>query len=189
MVNGRMDVCWMDGCLTDSWMLDGCICNGWMFKWWMIENICRRSRCSRWWSCHLQQLAPHADSSVGDFSWQDEEQVIWGQPQDAGLGQLGDGAHHSWTQNISSWLRSCCYLQPLFTRHMNPVWNLGSLQFTAAAIRHIPELSLQLNPGSDPAQSSWADHVEHLGPWSLSKEAQLTAELTNENHMKPLLSH
>ena len=47
-------------------------------------------------SSYLWQLTPHADSSVGHFTRQDEEQVVWSQAQDADLRQLWDGGDDSW---------------------------------------------------------------------------------------------
>lgn len=44
----------------------------------------------------LRQLAPHADAAVGHLTAHDKEQVVWRQPEDARLGQLGDGGDDPW---------------------------------------------------------------------------------------------
>lgn len=44
---------------------------------------------------YLSQLTPHTDPPVGHFPRQNEVEVVWAQPQDAALGQLGDGGDDS----------------------------------------------------------------------------------------------
>lgn len=72
--------------------------------------LCRKS--------DLRQLAPHADAPVGHLAAHDEEQVVRRQPQDARLGQLGDGGDDPWWTGgtaAAAFHNDVCFHPELFT--------------------------------------------------------------------------
>ena len=77
-------------------------------------------------SSYLGQFTPHADASVGHFTGQDEEQVVWRQTQDARLGQLGDGGDDSWGGRGTAKVLTTMYTSQIFPRLFTLVtWSIS----------------------------------------------------------------